>query len=331
MTVAVLVTPVNDAPVVAVNTGLMVSEGDSVLLTPNHLKATDVDNPSAGLVYTFEAQPSPLHGVFRLAGNPLSMDSSFTQQDIDSGRVSFAHDGSETTLDSIGFFISDSAGGTTHMAYFEITIVPVNDPPVSFELLMPADGDTARIVNDSLSFAWHPSEDAESDSLEYIFHLLGAGSDTTITGLADTAFVFGGAGNLQPDSLYTWYLEVTDRSDTTESVSRNLFRVVLPALAVEPGDLLPAAFALHQNYPNPFNPSTTLQFDLPMATDILIVVYDLLGREVVRLVDQRLEPGYHQLVWNGGDRRGRPVPTGMYIVLMATPQFTKSIKMVLLK
>lgn len=94
---------------------------------------------------------------------------------------------------------------------------------------------------------------------------------------------------------------------------------------------LPAAYALHQNYPNPFNPSTTLEFDLPAATDIQIVVYDLLGREIVRLVEQRLEPGYHQLVWNGRDRRGRELPTGMYIVLMATPEYRKSIKLLLLK
>ena len=103
------------------------------------------------------------------------------------------------------------------------------------------------------------------------------------------------------------------------------------ALGTESAPMLPEVFALHQNYPNPFNPATTIQFDLPMATDIRIVVYDLLGREVVRLVDRRLEPGYHQLVWNGRDRRGREVPTGMYIVLMATPDFKKSIKLVLLK
>jgi len=103
------------------------------------------------------------------------------------------------------------------------------------------------------------------------------------------------------------------------------------ALAVEDVAGLPSAYALHQNYPNPFNPSTTLRFDLPAATDIHIVVYDLLGREIVRLVEQRLEAGYHRLVWNGRDRRGREVPTGMYIVLMATPEYRKSIKMVLLK
>lgn len=102
-------------------------------------------------------------------------------------------------------------------------------------------------------------------------------------------------------------------------------------LAVDEVGGLPSAYALHPNYPNPFNPSTTLEFDLPMATDIHIVVYDLLGREVVRLVDQRLEAGYHQLVWNGRDRSGREVPSGMYIVLMVTTEFRKNIKLVLLK
>ena len=98
------------------------------------------------------------------------------------------------------------------------------------------------------------------------------------------------------------------------------------ALGVDKQTDLPAAFALHQNYPNPFNPSTTLQFDLPMATDIHIVVYDLLGREVVRLVDRNLEAGYHSVIWNGKTAAGRDVPSGIYIALMRTSTFIKSIK-----
>ena len=53
----------------------------------------------------------------------------------------------------------------------------------------------------------------------------------------------------------------------------------------------PDAFQLHQNYPNPFNPSTTIRFDLPVATEVHLAVYDLLGREVVRLVDGQLQAG----------------------------------------
>ena len=103
------------------------------------------------------------------------------------------------------------------------------------------------------------------------------------------------------------------------------------ALALDEVGGLPSAYSLHQNYPNPFNPATTIRFDLPKATDIQIVVYDLLGREVAQLLNQHLEPGFHELLWNGRDRTGRELPTGMYIVLLATPEYTKSIKMLLLK
>jgi len=96
-------------------------------------------------------------------------------------------------------------------------------------------------------------------------------------------------------------------------------------------DYLPSAYALHQNYPNPFNPGTTLRFDLPEASDITITVYDLLGREVVRLVGGRFEADYHQVIWDGKTTDGRDAPAGIYIALLSTPQYTRSIKLVLMK
>ena len=93
----------------------------------------------------------------------------------------------------------------------------------------------------------------------------------------------------------------------------------------------PGQLARHQNYPNPFSPSTARRFELPVASDGTLIVYDLLGREVVRLVDRQLEPGYHRVIWNGKTATGRDVPSGLYIALMTTPVFTKSIKLVLLK
>ncbi len=103
------------------------------------------------------------------------------------------------------------------------------------------------------------------------------------------------------------------------------------ALAVKESSNIPTSFALHQAYPNPFNPTTTIRFDLPHSVDISIVVYDLLGREVVPLVDGDMTAGYHQVIWDGRTASGREVPTGIYIARLITPQYTKSIKMVLLK
>ena len=117
-----------------------------------------------------------------------------------------------------------------------------------------------------------------------------------------------------------------------------LLSITLSELAIANMLGLPTEFALHQNYPNPFNPSTTVRFDLPHAAEVHLLVYDILGREVVRLVNERLEPRYRQVIWNGKTAQGRDVPTGIYIArLLATPtagitpQYTKSIKMVLLK
>ncbi|MCH8838243.1 MAG: T9SS type A sorting domain-containing protein, partial [Candidatus Marinimicrobia bacterium] len=71
--------------------------------------------------------------------------------------------------------------------------------------------------------------------------------------------------------------------------------------AIDVTESLPTTYALRQNYPNPFNPSTTLRFALPQATEVRLVVYDLQGREVARLLNQRVEHGYHQVTWNGRD------------------------------
>jgi|GEM_PF-1431628 len=98
-----------------------------------------------------------------------------------------------------------------------------------------------------------------------------------------------------------------------------------------PAVTIPSEFALHAAYPNPFNPGTTVRFDLPEAAEVYLVVYDLLGREVVRLVDGRREAGYYRVIWDGRDAQSREVPTGLYIARMMTPQYTRSIKLMLLK
>ncbi|MCK4577265.1 MAG: DUF1565 domain-containing protein [Candidatus Marinimicrobia bacterium] len=97
------------------------------------------------------------------------------------------------------------------------------------------------------------------------------------------------------------------------------------------GTMLLKEFTLYQNYPNPFNPVSTIQYDLPQASNVSLIVYDLLGREVARLVDGYMEPGNHQVQWNGKNSSGRELPSGIYIARLVTPEYAKSIKMVLLK
>ncbi|MFQ6609127.1 MAG: FlgD immunoglobulin-like domain containing protein, partial [Fidelibacterota bacterium] len=69
----------------------------------------------------------------------------------------------------------------------------------------------------------------------------------------------------------------------------------------------------------------------PEQAFVTLVVYDLLGREVKRLVNEQMEAGYQQVMWNGRDSRGKEVPTGIYIARMDAGDYTKSIKMLLMK
>lgn len=90
---------------------------------------------------------------------------------------------------------------------------------------------------------------------------------------------------------------------------------------------LPQEFSLSQNYPNPFNPATKIDFDLPEEADIKLFLYDLSGKQVAVLLNDRLSAGYHSLQFKGGQ-----LSSGMYFYRIITNKgFTSVRKMVLLK
>jgi len=93
----------------------------------------------------------------------------------------------------------------------------------------------------------------------------------------------------------------------------------------------PEKFALAQNYPNPFNPQTTIEYTMPQTGKVLLSIYDALGRRV-RNFDMGIQGvGQHQVVWNGSDDSGLPVPSGVYFYRLTTGDRTQSRKMLLLK
>jgi hypothetical protein len=94
---------------------------------------------------------------------------------------------------------------------------------------------------------------------------------------------------------------------------------------------IPDQFRLYQNYPNPFNPATKILFNLPKISNVKLIIYNILGQEVIRLVDEKLKPGKHTYQWNGTDRYGNKVSTGVYFYRLETEFKTEVKKMVLLK
>ncbi|MFQ5453842.1 MAG: FlgD immunoglobulin-like domain containing protein, partial [Candidatus Zixiibacteriota bacterium] len=94
---------------------------------------------------------------------------------------------------------------------------------------------------------------------------------------------------------------------------------------------LPNEFQLLQNYPNPFNPSTVIEFSLPTNSSVKITVYDILGQVIRTIVDERLPAGYHSITWDGKDKDGNVVSTGIYFYKLKANDFTESRKMILMK
>jgi hypothetical protein len=89
---------------------------------------------------------------------------------------------------------------------------------------------------------------------------------------------------------------------------------------------LPQTSSLMQNYPNPFNPSTTIRFDLPKSVFVTLKIYDLLGKEITTLVNEKRTSGEYAVEWNG-----KGLPSGMYLYRLKAGDFVETRKLVLQK
>ena len=97
-------------------------------------------------------------------------------------------------------------------------------------------------------------------------------------------------------------------------------------LPVEDEIEIPTEFALYQNYPNPFNPSTKIRYQLPQESKVIIKLYDILGAEVITLLNEKKEAGVYEVDFNAAN-----LPSGTYIYRIVADGFIETKKMVLLK
>ena len=88
---------------------------------------------------------------------------------------------------------------------------------------------------------------------------------------------------------------------------------------------------LLQNSPNPFNPTTSIKYYVPQAMDVTITIYDILGREVTKIVNNQVAAGYHVVYWNGKDSFGNSASSGVYLYRLSAGNFTETKKMNLMK
>lgn len=153
-------------------------------------------------------------------------------------------------------------------------------------------------------------------SLGYVFYTTNGGfnwhqSFWTDYGLKDvvfttpeTGFIIGGEGSILRTTNFGGIVTSINYSNTINISS----------------------FSLSQNYPNPFNPSTKIKFDIPKGSLVKLKIYDILGREVATLVNEKLNPGTYEYEWNGID-----LSSGIYFYKLEAENFIQTKRMVLVK
>lgn len=123
---------------------------------------------------------------------------------------------------------------------------------------------------------------------------------------------------------HSYYYVVTATDFAGNESQRSNETSVVTSVGSKPA--VPTDFALDQNYPNPFNPSTTVEFALPHASNVVLTVYNTSGQAIETVYEGRKEAGYHKITWDASR-----MSAGIYFLEMRADNFTKMIKMTLVK
>lgn len=238
-----------------------------------------------------------------------------------------ANDGSLTDLAVLNI---SSSGVTMTASLYE------NAPPATPQNLTLVASGTYPVLN------WNAN--GESDLDEYViyrnvvwdrFNQTGYQQIGTTTNIQFTDFNFVNDPNSSIKAYYR--IKAKDLAGQLSSYSNTVSTRGIPGLPKITFDALPQKFDVKQNYPNPFNAVTTLRYDLPEQSYVMLTIYDILGREVRTLLDSKVDAGFRSVVWDGKDDAGNSVSTGIYIyVLKAWSQeseetYHNTEKMVLLR
>ena len=189
-----------------------------------------------------------------------------------------------------------------------LVVVPVNDAPVA---------DFSTNIEGSVVTFTNLSNDALDKEAGGIIGYEWDFGDGTTSSEKDPSYDYGKIGD------FSISLTATDNDGVSTTYSET---ITILNVSNEVNSGIPTEFAIQQNYPNPFNPSTNINYSLPEASRVTIIVYDLLGQKVAELVNTEKSAGYHSIAFDAS-----ALSSGVYIYQIRAGAFTNTKKMMLIK
>ena len=265
--------------------------------------------------------------------NDNNFDSTITCNDISKLTITPELDEYGQNYAEFSFKVVDSFGSTSFDT--NTVIIHINDKPHDFNIIVP-NSDSTLVINksnylDPFLIRWEESQDSVNNGILYDVIFNGDLSALSRYEIAST----------NTEYILREILSVTD----TVSISSGTFKIIATddnletiainsniALSVDGRSFAPSALHLDQNYPNPFNNTTVIGFDLPKSVDVSIIIYDLLGEEVIRLINnKKYERGYNTITWTGLDKNNNLITAGIYIMQIRMGTHEKHKKLIFLK
>jgi hypothetical protein len=223
-----------------------------------------------------------------------------------------------------------------------IEVTSVYDQIIEPQMIFPPNGHTIyfETMTDSISFVWNSAGYPDFETgpgFEYRLRIVQSNETGNIpysyTDLTDTTFTFfpDSSTYTGQNNNYIWSLYTTEENlPEVLSGQGGVFFVILPAMNIVSREI-PNEFMFYSAFPNPFNPSTTIRYDLPEDSFVTIKVYDMVGRHVKTLLNNKMSAGRRSIVWDSTNNFDQPVSAGTYFYTIRTDRYSQTKKMILLK
>jgi len=229
----------------------------------------------------------------------------------------------------------------------DVTFIRGNHAPEPFTLYYAyTNNGNINILPSNLSsssiFYWNESNDPDGTELDYYLYFLTDSDSLMMRRLSGTSISLTNQAIYDSLSSHNWPTVVSCVWDVMASdgevqtwaadpLSVGPINIDWSSMSVDDQAALPKKFALYANYPNPFNPVTTVAYDIPEASDVLLEIYNITGQRVKILVNKRQEPNRYKVQWNGTNEAGAQLSSGMYFYRIQAKDYSSVKKLILMK